>query len=102
MTLLSLADSPGRAGRLKRLPRPARKKTGWPVNLAWQDRQGRVRGVNAVKDKIIGRVLFTDGGTREVHENADGRQYVVDGGMPVFGVWVLVQGSNGPVVKAAK
>jgi hypothetical protein len=40
--------------------------------------------------EAIGRVRFTDGIEREVHEGDDGRQFVVDcAGVRVFGVWLL-------------
>ncbi len=32
---------------------------------------------------------FTDGAVREVFEEADGRQYVMDGRERVYGLWVV-------------
>jgi hypothetical protein len=31
---------------------------------------------------------FTDGAGRDVYEDADGRQYVLDGAQWVYGVWL--------------
>jgi hypothetical protein len=40
-------------------------------------------------DRAIGRRLFTDGIQRDVYEDADGRQYVIDGdGERVYGQWL--------------
>jgi hypothetical protein len=39
-------------------------------------------------DRPIGRRLFTDGAERPVFEDANGRQYVLDDGEPVEGVWL--------------
>jgi hypothetical protein len=39
--------------------------------------------------RVVGRVPFTDGVTRDVYEDADGRQWVTGyDGERVFGVWV--------------
>jgi hypothetical protein len=39
--------------------------------------------------RVIGRRLFTDGLERDVYEDAQGRQYVVDGDREqVYGVWL--------------
>jgi hypothetical protein len=44
---------------------------------------------DATDPRAVGRVPFTDGAEREVHEDADGRQWVVGyDGEPVFGVWL--------------
>ena len=41
-------------------------------------------------DRIVGRRLFTDGIERDVYEDAEGRQYVLDGdGERVYGEWLL-------------
>jgi hypothetical protein len=37
----------------------------------------------------IAEVIFTDGRERPVYEGADGRQYVLDDGEPVYGVWFI-------------
>ncbi len=39
--------------------------------------------------RLASDVLFTDGVTRAVYEEPDGRQYVLDGLDKVFGLWVL-------------
>jgi hypothetical protein len=38
----------------------------------------------------IAEIPFTDGTRRAVFEEADGRQYVLDGREKVYRVWVLV------------
>jgi hypothetical protein len=44
---------------------------------------------DADEPRAVGRVPFTDGVTRYVYEDADGRQWVVGhDGERVFGVWV--------------
>jgi hypothetical protein len=46
--------------------------------------------------RIIGRRLFTDGLERDVYEDAEGRQYVLDGdGQRVYGVWLCPAGGPG-------
>ena len=41
--------------------------------------------------RIIGSREFTDGSQREVYEDDDGRQFVLDDeGQPVYGVWIVV------------
>ena len=50
-------------------------------------------------DPIIGHRIFTDGVERAVHLSAERGQYVLDeGGMPVYGVWLLTE----PVERPAK
>jgi hypothetical protein len=45
---------------------------------------------DATDPRAVGRVPFTDGAEREVYEDADGRQYVLDDdGGRVYGVWVM-------------
>jgi hypothetical protein len=40
--------------------------------------------------RVVGHVPFTDGVTRDVYEDADGRQWVVGhDGERVYGVWVM-------------
>jgi hypothetical protein len=40
-------------------------------------------------ERVIGRGLFTDGLERDVYEDADGRQYVLDSdGDRVYGQWL--------------
>jgi hypothetical protein len=36
----------------------------------------------------VGERLFVDGVTRAVYEDDDGRQFVLDGALPVYGVWL--------------
>ncbi len=44
---------------------------------------------DAVERRVVGRVPFAHGVTRDVHEDADGRQWVVGyGGERVYGVWL--------------
>jgi hypothetical protein len=44
----------------------------------------------------IGRVQFTDGVERDVHQGDDGRQFVVDNaGLRVFGAWLVFYRSRG-------
>jgi hypothetical protein len=44
---------------------------------------------NATAGCIIGRVLFVDGVTRDVYEDAEGRQWVAGyAGERVYGVWL--------------
>jgi hypothetical protein len=57
-------------------------------------------------DRIVGRRLFTDGLERDVYEDAQGLQYVLDGnGERVYGVWLwpadepFVVPANGPLGK---
>jgi hypothetical protein len=38
----------------------------------------------------IGSIPFVDGVTRDVFLDAEGRQYVIDGKDPVYGVWILL------------
>jgi hypothetical protein len=38
--------------------------------------------------RAVGRVPLTDGTERDIYEHADGRQYVLDGGERVYGVWL--------------
>ena len=39
--------------------------------------------------RVVGRVPFADGVTRDVYEKADGRQWVAGyGGERVYGVWL--------------
>ena len=53
-------------------------------------------------DPIIGRAPFTDGCERAVYEWSDGRQYVLDGaGLRVFGVWVVHEESDVPIMAPA-
>jgi hypothetical protein len=41
-------------------------------------------------DRLIGRRLFPDGLERDVYEDAQGRQYVLNpDGEKVYGVWLL-------------
>jgi hypothetical protein len=43
--------------------------------------------------RIVGRVPFVDGVTRDVYEGEDGRQWVVEyGGERVYGVWLPAGG----------
>ena len=40
--------------------------------------------------RVVGRVPFVDGVTRDVYEDADGRQWVAGyGGERVYGVWLV-------------
>jgi hypothetical protein len=40
--------------------------------------------------RIIGSREFTDGSQRDVYEDDDGRQFVIDDdGNPAYGVWIL-------------
>ncbi len=41
------------------------------------------------KRRPIAEIPFTDGTHREVYQEPDGRQYVLDGREKVYGVWVL-------------
>jgi hypothetical protein len=51
-------------------------------------------------DRVIGRRLFTDGIERDVYEDAQGRQYVLDpDGEKVYGVWLLP--ADEPVITEA-
>ena len=51
--------------------------------------------------RIIGRVSFVDGATRDVYEDADGRQWVVgNDGERVYGAWLLP--ADEPLVVAHK
>jgi hypothetical protein len=44
---------------------------------------------NATEGRIVGRVLFLDGVTREVYEESQGRQWVIGYcGERVYGVWL--------------
>jgi hypothetical protein len=44
---------------------------------------------NATEGRIVGRVLFLDGVTREVYEDFEGRQWVIGYcGERVCGVWL--------------
>jgi hypothetical protein len=47
--------------------------------------------MNEVTDsRIIGRVTFVDGVTRDVYEDADGQQWVIGyDGDRVYGLWLL-------------
>ena len=38
--------------------------------------------------RVVGRVPFVDRVTRDVYEDGDGRQYVLDGGQRVYGAWL--------------
>ena len=40
------------------------------------------------KRQPIAEILFTDGVSRAVYQDADGSQYVLDGREMVYGVWV--------------
>ncbi len=43
----------------------------------------------AAQPRIVGRVPFVDGVTRDVHEDTDGRQWVVGyDGERVYGAWL--------------
>ena len=43
-----------------------------------------------MRDEIVARVLFTDGIWREVYQQPNGRQYVLDqDAEPLYGVWFL-------------
>jgi hypothetical protein len=42
-----------------------------------------------MSDPLIGRVRFVDGAERDVYRAPDGRQYDLDDGEPVYGVWLL-------------
>jgi hypothetical protein len=42
-----------------------------------------------MRDEIVARVLFTDGTWRNVYEQPNGRQYVIEDAEPVFGVWYI-------------
>lgn len=47
--------------------------------------------------RAIGRVPFVDGATRDVFEDAGGRQFVLDGdGDPQYGVWIYPRPLNLP------
>lgn len=49
------------------------------------------------EDQPIGKVPFVDGVERDVYQDADGRQYVIDDdGVSVHGVWLLQE--DEPVV----
>ena len=51
--------------------------------------------------RVIGRVSFVDGVTRDVYEDADGRQWVAGyDGERVYGVW-LVPADEPVMVKCA-
>ena len=60
-------------------------------------------GVTMEQDRRIGERFFTGGATRPVFEDADGRQYVLDGdGEAVYGIWLPsadepLEVINGPV-----
>jgi hypothetical protein len=42
------------------------------------------------ESRIVGRVPFTDGVTREVYKDSDGRQWVTGyDGERVYGVWMM-------------
>jgi hypothetical protein len=43
----------------------------------------------AMNDPVIANVGFTDGTHRAVFEQLDGRQYVLEEGERVFGVWCI-------------
>lgn len=46
-------------------------------------------GVGVRRERQMGERAFTDGTTRAIFEDADGRQYVRgDEGEPVYGVWL--------------
>ncbi len=48
---------------------------------------------NTSYPRAIARVPFVDGVTRDVFEDAGGRQFVLDdGGDPQYGVWILSRG----------
>ena len=49
--------------------------------------------------RVVGRVPFVDGATRDVYEDADGRQWVAGhDGERVYGVWLMP--ADEPVVVA--
>jgi hypothetical protein len=43
-----------------------------------------------VTDNPIGSRVFVDGTTRTVYQDTTGRQYVLDDGQRVYGVWLLL------------
>jgi hypothetical protein len=50
-------------------------------------------------DGHVADVEYTDGVWRPVHQDAQGRQYVIDGtGAPVLGVWVIPEDQARPCV----
>jgi hypothetical protein len=50
-------------------------------------------------DQHVAAILFTDGVWRSVHEQADGRQYVIGGdGDRVYGVWFIPPDQPAPTV----
>ena len=75
MTVLS-ARRGGRRGRACDPARRVRREAGAQVNPPTTNR-------------VTGRRLFTGGGERDVYEDAEGRQYVLDGnGERVYGQWL--------------
>jgi hypothetical protein len=51
--------------------------------------------------RVVGRVPFVDGATRDVYEDADGRQWVAGyGGERVYGAWLMP--ADEPVVVAGE
>jgi hypothetical protein len=57
-----------------------------------------------MNDPIIARVRFLDGSEREVFEQLDGRQYVLDDdGEPAHGIWFIPSdsGTDLPVIVEA-
>jgi hypothetical protein len=55
----------------------------------------------ATEPRIVGSVPFVDGVTRDVYEDAGGRQWVVGyGGERAYGVWLLA--ADEPAVDAGK
>jgi hypothetical protein len=57
-----------------------------------------------MNDPIIAHMHFTDGARRAVFEHLDGRQYALDEGERVFGVWFILPhgGVDLPVIVPAQ
>jgi hypothetical protein len=56
-----------------------------------------------MRDEIIARTLFTDGTWRNVYEQPDGRQYVIDDNAEqVFGAWYIPPEVPLPIVVPAR
>ena len=69
----------------------------WPAILTWTHRNRLVEQLidvcyqsNAAMKRIIGTRDFTDGTQRRIHEDDDGRQFVIDDdSQAVYGMWLL-------------
>src|SRR5207244_1712994 len=79
------------AAGLRGVRRAHGSRQGRPVSR-WRDRpqrQDRRLWDVSNQPRRIGERLFTDGITRPVFEDADGRQFVDDDGQRVYGVWLV-------------